>query len=78
MDTELTREDQLRWRKFLTSETGVRGLLHLEVLKPGVTKEDSTGIILGAGITEGYSRCLKNIRDIIAGEQVKEIDVENR
>jgi hypothetical protein len=77
MATELTRLDQLYWRKHLLTESGVRGMLFLRESAPSVHKGSADEIIFDAGVAEGYRRCLDKINEVIAAKTEKQVDPSN-
>jgi hypothetical protein len=77
MATELTRLDQLYWRKHLLTDAGVRGMLFLRESAPSVGKGPADEIIFDAGVAEGYRRCLDKINEVIAAKTEKQVDPSN-
>jgi hypothetical protein len=77
MATELTKLDQLQWRKFLLTDSGERGMLFLREKTPSVYKGPADEIIFDAGVAEGYRRCLDAISDVIAARTEKQVEASN-
>lgn len=68
----------LTWRKFLSTDAGVKGMLVLRECEPRILKSSSPEeMIYDAGRNEGYRECLRTITDLIALEQVKEQKADN-
>lgn len=77
MAIELTKADQLLWRRFLQTEAGMKGMLLLNQTAPEVASSTEAAIILEAGVSKGYKLALSKINDIIAARSEKEVDPSN-
>jgi len=59
----LTQDDHLKWRQFLASPAGEKGIAYLEARKPAIYKDDhSHNIILAAGEQNGHAIALSQLR----------------
>lgn len=76
--TPLRKVTQLAWRRHLISEHGVEGLLVLRENAPAIIVGDADSIIFQAGIVEGYKRAIENMHNLIAAEQIKTEDFDNK
>lgn len=77
MPTELRKITSLTWRRLITSEHGIEGMLVLRERGPNIGSGDPHQIIFNAGRVEGYKECINNIMDLIAAEEQKQSDTEN-
>ena len=77
MATELKKNTQVVWRRFLSSPEGIEGMLYLREAGPRVTKGDQASIIFESGVAEGYQRALDKLKDTIAREVIAVPSVEN-
>lgn len=77
MATELSKVEQLQWRKFLLTEAGERGMLFLREQTPSIPKGPADEVIFDAGIAEGYRKCLDKISEVIAARTEKTINPSN-
>lgn len=75
--TELSKTDKIRWRQFLASESGTRGMLFMREKTPSVNKGDANGMIYDGGFVEGYKLAMDRISEVISLEETKEINIEN-
>ncbi len=75
---ELKKLTQLAWRRHLLDASGQEGMLFLRERTPSITKGPADEMIFEAGIVEGYKRALDTISEIIAADNKKEIDYENK
>jgi hypothetical protein len=75
--TELRKVTRLAWRKFLASEYGSEGMLHLRESTPSIPSGDSHQIIFNAGRVEGYKQALDHISQILAVQEQVEQRLEN-
>lgn len=76
--TQIKKVTQLAWRKLLLSDAGIEGMLVLREQTPGVSIGDSHNIIFQAGKAEGYKLALETIQNLIAAEDTKPEDLENK
>jgi len=77
MAQELKRVTNLAWRRFLTSEAGVEGMLYLREKAPSVLKGDADGIIFDAGRAQGWRACLDEIAEIVSTPKEDPQSLEN-
>ncbi len=75
--TELTKSQQLAWRRFLATEPGILGMLWLRERTPTIVTGDSTAIIFQAGLNQGYVVGLNAISELLAQEPEKTNNYEN-
>jgi hypothetical protein len=75
---ELTRADNIAWRRFLATQSGINGMLSLRERIPSVTKFDQSGIIFDAGRTQGYKEALDAISEVIGVVEEKQQELENK
>ncbi len=75
--TELTKADKIKWRQFLASEAGIKGMLFMREKVPSINKGDADGMIFDAGLVEGYKLAMDRISDVLSMEEVKDIKIEN-
>lgn len=79
MATELRKVTQLSWRKLITSEHGVEGMLVLKERAPKVASSgEAHSIIFNAGVAQGYSLALEEIYNLLSPDSKTDIDYENR
>lgn len=74
---EITRVAQLAWRRFLSTEHGTAGLLHLREMTPTVQKGAEHEMVFDSGRVEGYRIALDRIYELVAAEQDKQDQLEN-
>lgn len=75
--TELKKVTQLSWRRFLLTNEGQEGMLHLRERAPAITKGETSSIIFEAGVAQGYIQALNTLSEIIAQEPPRQENVDN-
>lgn len=75
MAVKLTKDDRLKWRHFLNSPPGIKGMQSLEESQPSVHRDDhSHNIILAAGEKNGHGIALSQLRELQNFEDTPESD----
>jgi hypothetical protein len=75
--TELEPATQVQWRRFLSSDAGIKGMLYLRQMTPGITKGAPHEMHHDGGVNQGYTRCLDKIEGIGNGKSTRDIKIEN-
>lgn len=74
---ELKKVTSLAWRRFLSSEAGIEGMLYLRENTPKIGRGAPHEIQYDAGVNQGYVMCLDTIPQVLAIEQTKDVDPSN-
>lgn len=72
---ELTKGERTEWRQFISKGAGLKAMLLLEQIKPGITEDaHEHNIIFRAGKEQGYNACLNELRELAFGEEAPQIE----
>lgn len=74
----MKRTSVLALRRFLASPEGVEFVQEMRGAIPGISPGTSDEIIFGAGISEGWRRCLSTIIDKSTIDNQPDQDLENK
>lgn len=74
---KISKKTALQWRRFMTSEDGVKGLLWLKDMEPVIPKGESHEIVFDAGVVSGYGKVFTRIEELIEAAEKDESPVEN-
>lgn len=72
--TELTKTDKLRWREFIGTDAGQKGMLWLRESIPSISGDSPHQTIFQAGFNQGYIRALDKVSETLI---VRDAEVEN-
>lgn len=75
--TELAKATTLAWRRHLSTDAGVEGMLFLRERVPSIQKGDQHQMIFDAGRVEGYKQAIDTISELLVLKQQGEVDPSN-